>query len=133
MYIIVEIYVLYNPTVIKGYLSRITEILKKPKAEYTQYFENNTEELAKILLLIVFALGILSWYVVGVLTFNWLAFLLFFIYAYLRGKTKKMLGVDKNIFLVRWSAVVNIIFYVFVILNSYHLQINLYQQLINLF
>lgn len=75
----------------------------------------------------IFSLVIVIWAVIGLITFNWLAFLLFLVFQFFIIAPLGKLFYNVAMYtVIHWvNSVIGFAFGVFVILNSYHLKIDL--------
>ena len=98
-------------------------------------WEKFTEEQKSDVIGLLFNFLIFVWLIVGLFTFNWIAFITISIFNILIiAPISKLLQFSIGYTVIHWiNSVIGLAFGIFVIINSYHLKIDLYQLISNYF
>lgn len=111
-----------------------TKSMKGKKYEWHHIPEEFKSLIIYFLLMIVF---FVPWMLIGLFTFNWFIFLLYWVSSFTVGRIGSSIRKAFNVggyatWLVIWN-IYEAAFIIFVLINSYHLKIDVWQHFINLF
>lgn len=121
---------------IKSRLEKNRNILKEAKINKGRSFDDMTAEYINMLKTnVLVSYVILVWLFVGLFTFNWLAFLIEIIFNFvIVAPISKLIKYNNAYIILHWfNSLFGFSFGIFVILNTYHLKIDLYDWFLSLF
>ncbi len=116
---------------VKSYVRKMTDYtswvkMRKKKEESIEWGDTPEELKIYMLMMIIYFLSVLIWLGIGIFTFNWGFVLSYFVLMMLISKfSSKKRRYSKR--LVAWTGfciLFNICFYMFLIINTFHLHIN---------
>jgi len=126
-FIIYEIIWITNPKVQIDKSKRFIEESKKNKGKKWDDYTDEYKDLfkSKGLVSLIFTL----WMVAGLLTFNWLPFLAILVFnLIIIAPISKLTKYSTGHTVLHWlNSIVGFVFGIFVVVNSYHLKINVYE------
>ena len=123
-FIIYEIMWIINP---KKFIKSIITFDKLQKENKGKKWDNQSEEYKSALIGKIPHLFLFVWMFCGLLTFNWLAFLVKIIFGMLLiAPISKLLKFSKGYTALHWfNSVIGLFWGLFIVINSYHLKIDL--------
>lgn len=129
-YLIHELTCLYSP-IIQGEKVRRFISLTKGRTNLNGLNEEDNKFVAGKFFTSFLYLG---WFITGLLTFNWVAFLILLICGFFIMSPLERLTINTKLFIpIYWfHSLLGFLFALFVIINSYHLKIDLFQLLSSL-
>lgn len=108
--------------------------MKNKKYEWHHIPEDIKSNIKYFGLMILF---FIPWMLIGLFTFNWFVFLVYWVISFTVGQIGSSIRKSNNVsgyatWLVIWN-IYEASFIIFVLINSYHLKIDVWQHFINLF
>jgi hypothetical protein len=132
VFLINKIAWILNPKTNTKRIKRYNIEYKKNKGKKWEDMSNEYKDLVK--LLGVKQLIIWFWLLAGMFTFNWVLFIAFIMFNLIVGLIGKPFRFNMIYTSIHWvNSIIGFAFCIFVIINSYHLKIDLYELIIKYF